>query len=286
MIDTGKDVQVLDFPLPSGRIHAERRGAQDAPLVIGVPGLTANLRSFDALAPVLAHAGMQVVALDLRGRGHSETTPPGTYGWPAHARDVVAVADSLGAARFDVVGHSMGGFVGMQLAADFPDRVRRLVTVDALGAPEPESLPPIIASSQRLDVVFPDASAYLARTRSSAAIEEWGQFWQRHYEYELQDAPGGGVIARTSRAAAAEDGAYGATAATRLPELWSRITCPVLLLRAARPIVPGAGYIVSAADRDRIGEVIPGARSVEIDANHYGIIANADSAAAILEFLS
>jgi pimeloyl-ACP methyl ester carboxylesterase len=286
MIDTDSHVQSLEFSLPSGRVHAERRGPVDAPLVIGVPGITANLRSFDALAPVLARAGMQVVVVDLRGRGHSEVTAPGTYGWPAHARDIAAVADAMGVQRFDVVGHSMGGFVGMQLAADLPERVRRLVTVDALGAPEPESLPPIIAASQRLGVVFPDAASYVARVRASSAIEEWGDLWQGHYEYELQEAPAGGVIARTSREAGAEDGAYGAVAVATLPELWSRIACPVLLLRAARPIVPGAGYIVSAADRDRLGELIPGARIVEIDGNHYGIIAHADAAAATVQFLS
>jgi pimeloyl-ACP methyl ester carboxylesterase len=286
VIDTDSGVQVLDLALPSGRLHAERRGPQDGPLVIGVPGITANLRSFDALAPVLARAGLQVLVLDLRGRGHSEVTPQGTYGWPAHARDIAAVADALGVERFDVVGYSMGGFVGMQLAADFPDRVRRLITVDALGAPEPESLPPIMAASQRLGVVFPDAATYVATVRSSAAIEQWGDLWQGHYEYELQDAPGGGVISRTSRDAAAEDGAYGAMAVATLPELWSRIACPVLLVRAARPIVPGAGYIVPAADRDRLGTLIPGARSVEVDANHYGIIAHPGAAAAILEFLT
>jgi pimeloyl-ACP methyl ester carboxylesterase len=286
VIDTDPGVQALDFALPSGRVHAERRGPQDGPLVIAVPGLTANLRSFDALAPALANAGMQVVALDLRGRGHSEVTAAGTYGWPAHARDIAAVADALGVARFDVVGHSMGGFIGMQLAADLPERVRRLVTVDALGSPEPESLPPIIAASQRLGVVFPDAATYVDTVRANAAIEEWGPLWQGHYEYELEDAPGGGVISRTSREAGAEDGAYGMAAAARMPELWSRIACPVLLLRAARPIVPGAGYIVPAADRDRLPALIPGARSVEIDANHYGIIAHPNSAAAIQEFLS
>jgi pimeloyl-ACP methyl ester carboxylesterase len=286
VIDSGETVEVLDLALPGGRLHAERRGPHGAPLVIGVPGITANLRSFDALAPALAVAGMQVVTVDLRGRGHSETTPPGTYGWPAHARDLAHLADALGVSRFDVVGHSMGGFVALQLAADVPDRVRRLVTVDALGLPEPDSLPPIVAASQRLGVVYPDAASYVATVRASAAIEEWGGLWQRHYEYELEDAPGGGVIARTSRQATAEDGVYGAQAAPRIAEVWARVQCPVLLVRAARPIVPGAGYIVSAADRDRLAAVIPGARWVEVDANHYGVIAHPGTASAVLEFLS
>jgi pimeloyl-ACP methyl ester carboxylesterase len=271
----------FDLHLPSGRLRARRTGGESTPPVLGIPGLSANLVSFEKLAE--AHP---MVVLDLRGRGFSEVTAPGTYGWPAHARDIAAVADAMGVQRFDVIGHSMGGFVGMQVAADFHDRLRRLVTVDALGAPEPESLPPIIAASQRLGVVFPDAATYVDTVRANAAIEEWTDLFQGVYEYELQDAPDGGVIARTSREAGAEDGAYGAVAVATLPELWSRIACPVLLLRAARPIVPGAGYIVSAADRDRLGELIPGARSVEIDANHYGIIAHPDAAAATVEFLS
>lgn len=286
MIDTDSGVETLDLALPGGRVRAERRGPHDAPLCICIPGITANLRSFDVLAPALATAGLQVAAIDLRGRGHSETTAPGTYGWPAHAIDVVGVAEALGATRFDVVGHSMGGFVGIQLAADFPDRVRRLVLVDALGAPEPSSIPPIIAASQRLGVAQPDAATYIATVRASTAIDEWSDLWQRYYEYELEDAPGGGVISRTSREATAEDGAYGMQAAATLPELWARIACPVLLVRASRPIVPGAGHIVSAADRDRLGEAIPGARWVEVDANHYGVIAHPGTAAAVLEFLS
>jgi pimeloyl-ACP methyl ester carboxylesterase len=284
VIDTTTDPEVLDFSLPGGRIRAERRGPADAPLVIGVPGLTANLRSFDVLAAALASAERQVVVVDLRGRGHSETTPPGSYGWPAHARDLVALADALGVDTFDLVGHSMGGFVGMQLAADLPQRLRRLVLVDALGRPEPESLPPILAASQRLGVVQPDAETYVALVRAAAAIDEWNDVWRRHYEYELTEAPGGGVVALTSREAATEDGMYGA--AVDPAALWARIACPVLLVRAARPIVPGAGFIVSASDRDRLPAMIPGARSVEVDANHYGVIMHPATLAAIAEFLS
>ena len=58
----------------------------------------------------------------------------------------------------------------------------------------------------------------------------------------------------------------------------------MLLLRAARELLPGYGYIVSAADRDRFQASVPTATVEEIDANHYGIITAEQTAAAIAAF--
>ena len=60
---------------------------------------------------------------------------------------------------------------------------------------------------------------------------------------------------------------------------------PVLLLRATREFVPGSGYIVSEADRDRFADEVPGATVVEVDANHITINTHEDSARAIAAFL-
>src|SRR5882757_9601749 len=108
----------FDIAVESGRLRAWSFGPEDADLVIGVPGLTANSREFAAVGPALAERGLRFVALDLRGRGYSDVTAPGTYGWAAHAKDVVDAAASLGHDNVDLVGHSMGGFVGLQLAND------------------------------------------------------------------------------------------------------------------------------------------------------------------------
>jgi pimeloyl-ACP methyl ester carboxylesterase len=59
---------------------------------------------------------LQLVALDWRGRGRSERTPAGTYGWENHALDVLAVAGALGYQTFAVIGQSMGGSVAMKIA--------------------------------------------------------------------------------------------------------------------------------------------------------------------------
>src|SRR5690242_10798360 len=150
----------VDLQLSRGSMRALRRGPPGGPPVVCVPGLSANARSFDLVAEMLARAGRQVAALDLRGRGFSPATAPGTHGWRHHAEDVLEAAGQLGFDRFELVGHSMGAFVSMQAVALAPARVRRVVLIDAVGAPEPAAIPPILASLQRLGAVFPSAEAY------------------------------------------------------------------------------------------------------------------------------
>ena len=82
----------LDLQLPSGTMRALRHGAGTGVPVLCAPGLSANARSFDSVARTLVARGRPVVALDLRGRGFSPPTAPGTYGWRRHAEDVLAAA--------------------------------------------------------------------------------------------------------------------------------------------------------------------------------------------------
>ena len=88
----------FDIPLGSGRLRVRWWGAADAPAVVCVPGLSANLCGFDRLAERLGGDMLQLVAIDLRGRGRSEVTGAGRYGWRSHARDV-GIADASGHRR-------------------------------------------------------------------------------------------------------------------------------------------------------------------------------------------
>jgi pimeloyl-ACP methyl ester carboxylesterase len=98
-------MQAIDLQLSSGRLRALRSGPAGGIAAVCVPGLSANARSFDAVAAMLVERGRPVIALDLRGRGYSPATPPGTYGWLRHARDVLDVARQLGSGAID-------GFLG------------------------------------------------------------------------------------------------------------------------------------------------------------------------------
>ncbi len=93
-----------DIPLESGRLRARRWGAADAPAVVCVPGLSANLSGFDRLAERLAGDTLQLVAIALRGRGRSEVTGAGTYGWRHHARDVLGAKSEIGKVYQEMAG--------------------------------------------------------------------------------------------------------------------------------------------------------------------------------------
>src|SRR5258708_21994061 len=104
-------------------------------VVICVHGLTRNSRDFDSLARRLAQRGLRVIAPDLPGRGRSDwVTPPTDYATPLYLAAGAAVIARSGAKMVDWVGTSLGGHVGMELAALPNAPIRRLV-LNAFPAP-------------------------------------------------------------------------------------------------------------------------------------------------------
>jgi 3-oxoadipate enol-lactonase len=278
-----------DISLESGKLRVRRWGAADAPAVLCVPGLSANLCGFDRLAERLAGDTLQLVAIDMRGRGRSDVTGPGTYGWRNHARDVLGIADAVGAPSFAVIGQSSGAAIAMTCAQLAPSRVERLVLLDLAGSPDERAGVPIVAAVSRLGTVYPSAEAAIALVKQLGIVPEWDEYWDRYYGYELREVDGG-VTASTDKGAVLEDLGYGNAMYWSEPEapvhaLWTAITMPALVLRAAQEILPGFGFILPAAEAERFAAAVPSARVVEIDANHYTITTHDDSIAGIEEFL-
>jgi pimeloyl-ACP methyl ester carboxylesterase len=271
----------LTLELTSGSFRAHSFGPEGGRLTLCVHGLSANSRSYDFLGEELAGDDRRVVAIDLRGRGFSAITGVGSYGWRNHARDMLEAATKLGAERFDYIGHSMGAFIGMEVARMAPERVERLVLLDAVGIPEAASLVPILAAVQRLGAVHADADTYVATVKNLGTVTPWSPVWDTHYRYDLVPAQGG-VRARTDHAAVLEDMAYAATQQPRA--FWPKLTMRTLLVRSGRPI--GQGFIVSASDRAEFLRAAPRSEAVDVDANHYGIITHPRTAAAIRSFFS
>ena len=135
-----------DIALASWRLRVRRWGAADAPAVLCVPGLSANLCGFDRLAGDT----LQPVAVHLRGRGRSEVTGAGTYGWRHHARDVRGIAYAAGAASFAVIGQSNGAAIAMTCAQLEPARIEQLVLAVLAGCPDQRAAVPVLASVSRL----------------------------------------------------------------------------------------------------------------------------------------
>ena len=91
---------------------------------------TCNRHYWDKLIPGLAKDYL-VVALDLPGHGDS-TAAPKKWDYLAMGEAIAAVARELKLQKFIVVGHSMGGPLGLQLAAMMPGQVEGVVCVDTL----------------------------------------------------------------------------------------------------------------------------------------------------------
>lgn len=105
------------------------QGARDGLPILLLHGYSDTHRSFDLLRAHLPEA-RRVIALTQRGHGRSDK-PQGGYAIPDFASDVPAILDALGIARAIIVGHSMGGAIALQAAADNPERCAGLVLLNA-----------------------------------------------------------------------------------------------------------------------------------------------------------
>jgi pimeloyl-ACP methyl ester carboxylesterase len=118
----GQSLSVVGWPGPA---------ASATPVVL-LPGTGLTARSWDVVAASLS-ATRSVLAVDLRGHGASGW--PGEYSIELMAQDVGGLLERRGG-LVDLVGHSLGGLVGLRVAAAHPALVRRLVLED-VGMPHP-----------------------------------------------------------------------------------------------------------------------------------------------------
>lgn len=117
----------------------EERGAGPETIVFA-HGLLWSGRMFDAQVASLS-GRYRCVTFDFRGQGRSEVTADG-YDMDTLADDAAALIEALGCAPCHFVGLSMGGFIGMRLAARRPGLIRSLVLMETSADPEPaESAP-------------------------------------------------------------------------------------------------------------------------------------------------
>jgi pimeloyl-ACP methyl ester carboxylesterase len=113
-------------------LYADDGGTGDGLPVVFLHSLAGNASQWSAqldhLRPI-----RRAVALEWRGHGLSGAPEDGDYSVPAAANDVGRAVERLGIERMVLVGHSGGGLVALQYAADHPDRVVGLLLVDPSG---------------------------------------------------------------------------------------------------------------------------------------------------------
>ncbi len=138
-------------------VHLRDEGPRHDPQpVLLLHGLAGSLHDWNGWATPL-RGQRRVVRLDLPGAGLTGPVPgpghPDDYSGDALARFVLATMDTLKLQRVTVVGHSLGGEVAWRLASMAPERVGRLVLLDAGGLPAPQGETPLGVRLAGLPVV-------------------------------------------------------------------------------------------------------------------------------------
>lgn len=117
------------------RLYYEDTGGPGEPVVFS-HGLLFSVRMFDAQVAAL-RGRYRCIAYDHRGQGRSDVPAMDSIDMETVYEDAVALIERLGLAPCHFVGLSMGGFVGMRIAARRPELLRSLVLLETSGDAEP-----------------------------------------------------------------------------------------------------------------------------------------------------
>ncbi|HLG89271.1 MAG TPA: alpha/beta hydrolase [Alphaproteobacteria bacterium] len=201
-----------------------------SPTLIALHGLTRNGRDFDGVAGALAD-GFRVICPDVVGRGRSDRLPDSAlYGYPQYLADAAALIARLDVERVDWLGTSMGGLVGLMLAAQPGTPIRRLILND-VGPFIPKAALERIGGYVGNDPWFEsmdELEGYLRRVHAPFGpltdLE-----WAHLALWSARSQPDGGFRL-------AYDPAIARAFAPPLSDadlwpLWDRIACPVLVIR-------------------------------------------------------
>jgi pimeloyl-ACP methyl ester carboxylesterase len=259
--------------------YRERPGPVGSPTVVCVHGLARNAGDFDAIAEALS-AHCRVICPDMAGRGKSEwLTVPAEYGYPLYLADCAALIARLDVESVDWLGTSMGGLIGMMLAAQRESPIRKLVIND-IGPFVSKVGLERIRGYVGLDPTFPSLQALEAALRANYATfgaltdAQWGKMARD----SMREKPGGFGLAYDPRIGDAFK--EGPLEDVDMWPVWEAIRCPTLVLRGA------LSDLLSREAAQEMSRRGPKARLVEFEGvGHAPALLSEDQIAVVRSFL-
>lgn len=141
------------------QVHVRDEGPRDDPHpILLLHGTGASLHTWQGWTEALRREH-RVIRFDLPGFGLTGPSPDGVYTIESYVDTALAVADALGVQRFVIGGNSLGGYVAWATTVLHPERVERLILVDASGYPYQSQSVPLafrIAGTPVLNVLMRD----------------------------------------------------------------------------------------------------------------------------------
>jgi pimeloyl-ACP methyl ester carboxylesterase len=182
----------------------------EGPKIILMHGLTANAHAFDGLVAEGLSPAFHVLSVDLRGRGQSDAPAQG-YTMEDHAKDIIGLLDALHLESAIIGGHSFGALLTLYLAANHPERVEKLVLLDAAARMHPNTREMLGPALGRLGQTFPSFDAYIEKVKSAPYLTFWDNHMLSYYQADVQQKKDGSVmpIPRPSHMTEAVNGGLG-----------------------------------------------------------------------------
>lgn len=252
-------------------------GTNAAPIVL-LHGLSANANSFAGLIAAGLSPAFRVIAPDLRGRARSGK-PESGYEMADHARDVIALLDAIGLERVVLGGHSFGGYLAIFIAANYPERVSKLVVIDAAISSHPRIGVLLKPSLDRLTRTFASAEEYLTAVRTAPYMDGvWDDSAESYFRAELVEHPDGTIGSATSSAAVGQ-AAMGVAMEPWLHHV-QHVKAPVLMLNALGAFgPPGTPPLFDELVTRATTRAFPDARYVVVPGNHITLLFGEGAAA-------
>lgn len=240
------------------------------PLVL-LHGLSSNANAFGGLLTAGLSPAFRVIAPDLRGRARSGKPDTG-YGMAEHAGDIIGLLDFLGLERVMLGGHSFGGYLAIYLAAHYPERVERLIVIDAAISSHPRVGVLLKPSLDRLTRVASSTDAYLAEIRAAPYLEgAWDEDVEQYFRTEIVENADGTAQASTS-AAAVGQAIMGLSVEPWL-HLVQHARQPTLFLSALGAYgVPGTPPLIDEITAKATARAFPNAKYVLVPGNHITMV--------------
>jgi pimeloyl-ACP methyl ester carboxylesterase len=255
--------------------------------ILCIHGLTANSRCWDRIVSELVPE-FRVLAIDLRGRGLSDKPLTG-YSIEQHVRDIHCLLEDQKLERVTLMGHSLGAYISLAFAARHPDRVKKMILMDAGGHLSQSRWDKVHVaikpSVDRLGQIFTSYEDFTALLKQAPFLQPWTRFLDTYFRYEIEEV-NGGVRSRTPVESIREE--ISNIRSFDAARLYPRISCPVLILRATDGILSKDDMVLTEDAAERMVSEIADTRRVDVtNTNHYSILfgANEMRDGAILNFL-
>lgn len=167
------------------------------PTIILTHGLTANAHAFDGLIAAGLAPAFRVISVDLRGRGLSEKPETG-YTMKEHAEDIIGLMDALGIEKGIIGGHSFGALLTFYMAFHYPERIEKMILLDAAARLHPQTKEMLTSALSRIGQTYSSFDAYLEKVKSGEYMTYWEDTMLSYYQADVADNIDGSVTQRST----------------------------------------------------------------------------------------